>query len=149
MKTNVKEAAKAKTTKKVEKIEEVKAAKKVVQKPYIAEEVSTDEEEMNAILEKNTIAGKVVKEKKEKVIKEKKEKAEVLHRQDSVISAVKELCKKGATLKVIMDRANEIHIAAGGESNPTATNVNRYSLAALVAFEVLTLNEKGVYTLAK
>jgi|WetSurMetagenome_2_1015567.scaffolds.fasta_scaffold398343_1 hypothetical protein len=132
----------------------VEAAKKPVSKPYIAEEVTASEEETEKIVKvdvKNFKAlEKFTKEKEERKVitkKEKAEKTDTLHRQDSVITAIRELCVKGANMKEIMNRANEIHIAAGGESNPTATNVNRYSIAALVAFDILTVNEKGVYTL--
>jgi hypothetical protein len=128
-------------------------------KAYIAEEVTTTTEEeekeiltapikhTNKPLLKNEIPPKEKPAKKEKA--PKKEKTETLHRQDSVTAAIKELCKTGATMKEIMNRANEIHIAAGGESNPTATNVNRYTLFALVAFKILSVNEKGIYTLNK
>jgi hypothetical protein len=135
-------------------MEVVKAAKQPVSKPYVAEEVDATPEETEKIVKvdvKNFKAlEKFTKEKEERKVstkKEKAEKTETLHRQDSVITAIKELCKKGASMKQIMDRANEIHVSLGGESNPTATNVNRYSIAALVAFDILTVNEKGVYTL--
>ena len=155
-----------------EQIEKNKA-KTHSSKPFIAEEFSATESEEKEILN-NTKKGKttntvpvpakkeitekpekptekVKEEKPEKVKKEKpekvKEEKETLHRQDSVTQAIRELCKKGATMKEIMNRANEIHISKGGESNPTATNVNRYTLFALVAFNILSETESGVYTL--
>jgi hypothetical protein len=133
-------------------------AKNKAKKPYVAKEFEASEAEEKEILK---TPGKTTKKplpEKEKVLKPekpaKKEKAakeekETLHRQDSVTQAIKELCKTGATMKQIMERADAIHVAKGGESNPTATNVNRYTLFALVSFNILLLSEKGIYTLNK
>jgi len=124
--------------------------KNKAKKSFIAEEVSATEEEEKEILEVPAKKEKQVsKEKPAKKEKAPKEEKETLHRQDSVTQAIKELCKTGATMKQIMERADAIHVAKGGESNPTATNVNRYTLFALVAFNILLLSEKGIYTLNK
>jgi hypothetical protein len=90
---------------------------------------------------------KVPAEKKEPVKKVKKEKAP--NRQDSVVKAINELCKKGATLKEVMNLSDKLYVAQGGESNPTATNVNAYTMNALLAFDVLEKDEKGYYTFKK
>lgn len=90
---------------------------------------------------------KPVKEKKAAPVKkEKKEKG--LSRQDAVLAAIKALCKKGATLKAIMEYGDNLYVENGGTTNPTATNVNSYSLQALIAFDVMTLKD-GIYKLNK
>jgi spore cortex formation protein SpoVR/YcgB (stage V sporulation) len=90
---------------------------------------------------------KVPVEKKEPVKKVKKEKAP--NRQDSVVKAINELCKKGATLKEVMNASDKLYVAQGGESNPTATNVNSYTMNALLAFDVLEKDAKGYYKFKK
>jgi len=109
--------------------------------PFVAEEFAATEEETLEILEKDSILAKASTAKKERAEKkEKKEKKETIHRGDSVFEAIRELCtKEGATIRQVMDRANEIHVSKGGNSNETATNINRYSIQALVAFDVLTV----------
>jgi hypothetical protein len=97
--------------------------------------------------------------KKEKALKAAKEpkapkapkvkKEKVASRQDFVIETINALCKKGATLKQIMLHSDELYVKAGGETNPTATNVNNYTVQALVAFNVLLKDDKGVYKLNK
>lgn len=72
-----------------------------------------------------------------------------LNRGVAVYKAIEVLCKKkgGATMKNIMAHSDELVVASGGKSNPTATNVNKYTLDALVHFEVLVVND-GKYTFA-
>jgi hypothetical protein len=76
----------------------------------------------------------------------KREVKKTIKRSDSVANAIKLVCKKGGSFKEIMDKSNEIHIQNGGKSNPTATNVNKYMLDALVAFNVITF-ANGKYKL--
>jgi len=71
-----------------------------------------------------------------------------MNRSESVMQTIRKLCKKGATMQEIMDESDKVFVEAGGKSNPTATNVNRYSIQALVAFDVLSLNA-GKYKLNK
>lgn len=68
-----------------------------------------------------------------------------ISRGDAVAQAIRKLCKRGATMQEIMDKGDEIYVEVGGKSNPTATNVNRYALNALVTFDVLSVNDNGKY----
>lgn len=85
---------------------------------------------------------------KKKVDKFEKE-SSIISRSDAVAQAIRKLCKRGATIQEIMSKSDEIYVQAGGKSNPTATNVNRYALHALVEFDVLAVNDNGKYKFAK
>jgi len=89
------------------------------------------------------------KEKAEKKAPEKKEakkekapKETKITRGVAVVEAIRELCKKGATLADIMKRSDDIYVAAGGASNPNATNINNYIIFGLVSFGVLKRDGK-------
>lgn len=85
---------------------------------------------------------------KEKAPKPKKEaKEKKTSRPECVVAAIKEICKKGATIEEIMDRSDELYVEAGGASNPNATNVNRYIMFGLTSFGVVT-EKNGIYKLA-
>jgi len=94
--------------------------------------------------EKASIKKESVKEtKQKKAKKEPKEKASRKEgRQKYVFDAIRSLCKKGATMEQIMKESDDLCVEAGGNSNPTATNVNSYTLQALVAFDVLEKDGK-------
>lgn len=122
-----------------EKTSDVKSKKVVEPKPYIAPEFETNETEKDEILstektvkEFSSLAKFEKKEKKEKELKEKTVKRTVCTEQ-----AIRELCVKGATMQAIMDRSDAIYVSKGGKSNPTATNVNRYMIEGLIAFNVV------------
>lgn len=87
-------------------------------------------------------------EKPAKAKKEKKEVEKKFTRDMAVIEAIKELCKKGATFKDIMDRSDAIYVEEGGKSVPDAVNVNKYTLNGLVAFDVLEVVD-GKYKFKK
>ena len=73
----------------------------------------------------------------------------VMKRGVAVAKAIRTLCKKGATMKEIMAHSDELVVESDGKSNPSATNVNKYTIDGLVEFNVLTVNDKGVYKLTK
>ena len=89
------------------------------------------------------------KEEKEKPKAEKKAAKETINRAETVAKAIRKLCKHGATMQEIMDESDALYVKAGGKSNPTATNVNRYALSTLVEFEVLSLGDNGKYKFNK
>ncbi len=97
---------------------------------------------------KAKVEKKPVVEKKESVKKEKAKPISV-SRSDAVVQAIRTLCERGASIQEIMDAGDKIYVEAGGKSNPTATNVNRYAIHALIAFEVLRVDANGKHTLNK
>lgn len=83
------------------------------------------------------------KEKPAKAPKEPKAAAEPRYtRDDAVTEAIKELGPKGFTMDDLLKRSDEIAVENGLKSNPTATNVNRYMVLALVNFGVLVQDGK-------
>ena len=89
-------------------------------------------------------------EKKPVVKKVKTITKTAISRSDAVAQAIRKLCVRGATIKEVMDASDTIYVKAGGQSNPSATNVNRYAIHALVAFEVLSESDAtGIYKFNK
>jgi hypothetical protein len=124
-------------------------AKKETKKEIAAKKEAPAKKETSAKKEKEVPVKneKPVKEPKApKVPKVKKERKP--NRQSFVVAAINKLCVKGATLQQVMEYSDELYVQAGGESNPKATNVNTYTLLALVSFGILS-KEKGVYKLIK
>jgi len=69
-------------------------------------------------------------------------------RDDAVTEAIKEIGPKGFTMDDLLKYSDDIAVAKGLKSNPTATNVNRYMVLALVNFGVLKQDGKK-FTLVK
>lgn len=88
------------------------------------------------------------KEQKKTTKKEKKTAEKKFTRSDAAVLSIRELCKKGATLKQIVDRTDAIYVENGGNSVPDAINVNKYALNGLVAFKILELVD-GKYKFVK
>jgi hypothetical protein len=137
-----------------EVVEDVVEEEEVVEEP-IEEAVEVPEVEMKVVKPKKDVKIEKMPKIKTPPVKAKEPEKKIavqkvaLKRMDSVIAAIRVMCKKGATIKEIMDEANSIHVKAGGVSNPTATNVNNYSLQALTAFDVLAKDVNGIYKFKK
>ena len=63
-------------------------------------------------------------------------------RDQAVSAAIRALGKKGFTMETLLEKSDEIAVENGLGSNPSATNVNRYMVIALVDFGILTKTDK-------
>ena len=81
-------------------------------------------------------------EKKAPEKKKKEDRTTRYTRNQAVIDAVKQYGKKGFTYSEILKKSDVIYVEKGGNSNPTATTINKAILDALINFNLLVLNDK-------
>lgn len=73
--------------------------------------------------------------------KDKGKKKGKFTRDKAVVQAIKAL--KTFTFPALLNKSDKIMVSKGFSSNPTATNVNKYGLVALIAFGVVTQDKAG------